>query len=113
MPNYTLPPIKDNYANDLDMAVDESREGEVYPGRWERRITVPINTDILQTLSVGEDCEITLRGRVGELSNTQSDDVARTSLVLELAEVSAYQHDEKSDFEEGFNRKRKPRRNHY
>lgn len=76
-----------------------------------RRVSVPINDEILNTLKVGDAVEVKLIGEIEELSNHESPDYNSKNLVLKVSEVSAYSEPDsvanemmKDDFESGFER---------
>ena len=105
MLSYTLPPEK---AEKEPMEIPATRDDYTYPDEWARRITIPVNSEILQSLSVGGDVEVTLRGKVEELSENQSaSDAGRTSMTISITSVDAESESEMAEeeaFETGFGR---------
>jgi len=86
MPEYVLPEIK-NASEEVGMV----RDSYAYPDEYARKITIPVNPEILAGLMVGEAASITLTGNIQELSSNQSADSAgRTSVTINLDKVEAY-----------------------
>ena len=105
MPHYELPPTKAQE----EIQVETASDG-VSPDEWDRRITIPINAEILQSLSVGDDAEIVLVGRVEELTENQSSSgngrVAVTLLISSVDTGAGQDEVEGQAFESGFDRGR-------
>ena len=103
MPEYILPAVKGQPEDD---AIETTRDEYRYPDQWARRISIPVNTEILEALQIGGRVTVTLDGTVEEMTNNQSAGGAgRTEIVLVVSSVDAYPNDqteEDDDFVRGF-----------
>lgn len=96
MPKYKLPPLKENEDEAGDMV---KISGE---SRWERMLGIPISKEILNSLEVGQEVTVTLKGTVNALRMEDSKDRPnRGHLELEIAEVEAYSGNEYEKLDEG------------
>lgn len=106
MPKYTLPPPQGP-----EQAVAEApvRDDYSYPDEWARRITIPVDDAILAAMQVGGEVEITLRGTLDELTNSDSTlSGGRKNITVSITEVEAYMDEgmgyEEDAFTGGFNK---------
>jgi len=81
MPHYQLPPVKTE---------KESSVATPSPDEWSRRITIPVNKEILAALEVDGEAVITLRGKITELSSSESVEYSSTSVAITVDSVDAY-----------------------
>jgi len=107
VPKYKLPPPQGpEQAVEAPVRVDYS-----YPDEWARRITIPVDDAILAAMQVGGEVEITLKGTLDELTNSDSTvSGGRKNITVSITEVEAYMEDgaeeeyEEDAFAGGFNR---------
>ena len=115
MHSYSLPPL--GKVNDEEgMAFSDGMEESIYPDRYDRKITIPIDDQLLAELEIGGETELVLTGRVIELTDNRSEQGAgRKSVQIELERVKAGMTQLSDDemFEEGFRSRRGPRINQY
>lgn len=99
MPHYKLP--KDNKENHTpEVAGMDS---------YQKSITIPVNDEILEKMSTGDDVEIML---VGEVTATRDEkgEYENTSITIKISDVYAYpegymeEEDSKKGFKNGFNK---------
>ena len=98
MPKFTLPPIKNEEKHDQGVPSTDGMDV------WRRRISIPINMDILRELKVGEEAKIMLTGKVIVLASRENMDMPRESnMEIEVAVVEAYGSENAEDaFEKGY-----------
>ena len=92
MPTYKLPAEKKRD----DKPVPEMTS----PNNYQRRASLPANTEILEAFQVGDEVTITLKGKVIGLRNSQSTDYKDQSIEVQITEVSAYPVDADRDMED-------------
>jgi hypothetical protein len=85
MPKFTLPeikkPKKDKQAQGIAPSMDDT---------WRRHITIPANKEILDALNVGDECTITLSGKVNELVKREGAEYKDMHFGVEVSSVEAY-----------------------
>jgi hypothetical protein len=95
--HYTLP--KNSKSTGMDVPIGEDD--------YERRISLPVSEEMIESFRVGDSCHFTLIGEVVEArSSTPGGYGADNSLTLKIAEISATMDDDEYDeeqFEKGFN----------
>jgi hypothetical protein len=82
MPHYQLPPVPAEKEPALNVASS--------PDDWSRRITIPVNKEILAALEVDGEAVITLRGKITGLSSSESVEHSSTSVTITIDSVDAY-----------------------
>ena len=94
MPVFTLPPLKEpeNIAAPVAVSAQEI-------SAWERRVSIPVNREILDFVRVDDKAEIVLRGTIKESrsasSSTGEDSpINSNSITIEITEVECYTDDE-------------------
>lgn len=95
MPTYKLPAEKKHKKDTEAMALNS-----VHMDDWDRRVTLPVNKEILDALQVGEIAEVRLRGEVIEARNNESQEHTSRTITLKVSEVSAYGDDDAHEREE-------------
>ncbi len=91
---YTLPK--------MDKEKEDDMPEMVYPDSYDRRISIPVNDEILEYAEIGEECEIILTGKITEIrSNRSEQGYESKNITLEVTEVEKYGHYEA---EESFNK---------
>lgn len=95
MPTYKLPPEKKHKSSDSEAVLAESLD------EYDRSIRVPVNTEILDALSVGDKVDIKLMGEVTETSKRDSPDYKSRSITVKVSQVDAYteDYDKKADMD--------------
>ena len=80
MPKYTLPKLKAAKTPPvgLQSVTDDS---------WRRRLTIPVNTDILGEAEVGEELTVTLVGVVRGMNQSKDQNRSTCDLTLEITSV--------------------------
>lgn len=108
MPKYKLPRSEKDQI--MEMPVPVNAMG---PDDWQRKVTIPVDDEILECCDVDDDITIILTGRVSRKTDrTSSDGYDERSLEIDLLTV-AVPDEEKSDedamldaFNKGFSKKR-------
>lgn len=108
MPTYDLPKLPAQPKAETAVNAVMPQGGD-FPDLWDRQIRIPVNAAIVAALAVGEGAEITLRGKIIEItSNDHANGGGRKQIVLEIDQVSAYQADPadlgERDMDAGFQR---------
>lgn len=107
MPRFDYPPIpKQKAAAEqaaMPVTIQQSPEEEVFPSKWDREVRLPANAEILQSLQVGDEVEVTLRGKVTMLNSETSGGKPRAYLSVLTDSVEAYPEETMSG-EEQFER---------
>mgnify|MGYP001596697089 CR=1 FL=1 len=108
MPAFTLPPLKE--PENIEAPVVASPQSI---SAWERRIQIPVNTEILEAVRVDDAAEIVLRGTIKELRSasqaTGVDTVNSNFLTIEITDVACHTDDEArflDDVHRGYGSKR-------
>ena len=95
--HYKLPELKSD-GNDTILA----------PQEYERRITIPVNQEILDAAEVGAECTFILKGKLVGLRSSVDDDHTEANVTLEVTDVTKDNYDEDEDaFSRGFGRMNK------
>jgi hypothetical protein len=84
MPKFKLPELK---------KPKRDKGAEVAPmmdDAWRRNITIPANKEILDALNVGDECTITLTGKVNELVKREGAEYKDMHFGIEVSSVEAY-----------------------
>jgi len=95
---YKLPKMDKEKENDMPEMV--------YPDMYDRRVSIPVNDEILEYAEIGEECHITLTGKISEIrSNKSEEGYEHKTITLEISEVEKYGEYEANDsFKKGMNR---------
>lgn len=105
--HYILPPLQKQDMNDFEPDIPTSEKSSG-PDQWERTITLPVNEDILEALSIDDDARITLTGKITEIrKNEHSEGSAHRSISIEISSIEAYPESEETaekEFETGFDK---------
>lgn len=91
MPSYKLP--KEEHSKEDDMASGMS------PDMYQRMITIPANSKILNSLSLGDKVEVILMGEVTRLEQVESEEYANEQFEVKVTEVMAYPEGYKEDMD--------------
>ena len=97
MPTFKLPPLdhkmKENQANPTPSGMMD----------YERRITVPVNKDILDVVDIDQEVVMTLRGKVTTKRAIEGEN-KQQSLEITITEVEVYPdgYEDKQEFEAGY-----------
>lgn len=112
MPHYQLPPVKTEKESNVPAPSGLSSDFD----DWSRRITIPVNKEILAALEVDGEATITLRGKITSLSSSEGVDHSSTNVTISIDSVDAYpgndmmggmdDMDEDDGFESSFNKAR-------
>lgn len=90
MPTYVLPKLKKRKESSNDSPVASSIEND----QWRRQIQIPANSAILKSMSVGDEVEVTLKGKVTEITSKEGTEYKEQSFDVEVKSVSAYPNEE-------------------
>lgn len=95
--SYTLPASKESHEETMGVpAADDD---------WRRRVTIPINDEMVEALSVGEEVSVTLRGEVRGLSENEDRERKECNLEFRIARVDVnLPYDDEEESQEGFER---------
>lgn len=80
MAKYTLPKPKKDKKSDSPMAAPDDWS-------WRRRLTIPVNAEILGYAEVGEELAVTLKGKVTGMSMNKNGDNASHDITLDVSSV--------------------------
>ncbi len=98
MPTYKVKPEKNTYGP-CAVSSSEQKNKKTYPS-----VTLPVSPEIIAALEVGENIEVTLKGKVVGLESRQSTEdmpwANRQELRVELRVVEAYPAEGGDDDEE-------------
>lgn len=101
MPTYTLP--KEKKRKDVkagEAAVDS-------PDEYQRRVSFPVNTKILESVTIGDVVKVTLLGEVVDASKHDSTDHKSRNISVKMSSVEVYPESEEEaekGFQKGFKR---------
>jgi hypothetical protein len=82
MPKYTLPELK----KFLD-----SETGSLSLDTFRREVSIPVNKEILAGAKVNDEITVVMRGTVIGLDNSETDEVSRQEMRIELRDVETSQ----------------------
>lgn len=88
---------------------DYNGAGIASPDMYQRRITVPVSDEMLEYAEVGEECIMTLAGKITGINSNESDDGYESKTVtLEVTMVEKYgAYEAEKDFSNGMDNKMK------
>lgn len=89
MPKYKLPPEKKG-----DDKKSEAPISGAGPSEYQRRITVPVNQEILDAVQTGQMVEVTLMAEVIGTRSNESPDYSDRSVELKIGSVEIYPESE-------------------
>lgn len=79
MLKYKLPPIDKEEQDEPKTAINNDE--------WRRRITIPVNDEILQALQVGDTVTIELTGKVTTLNSNESEESQEKNITIMVTQV--------------------------
>ena len=104
MPKFTLPKPKKK-KRDGDQAIPAASDYD--PLEYQRRVTLPVNPEILKAVETGQKVDVTLTGAVTR-QVSDSGEYDEHSLTIDVSTVEVYPAEEgkqaKKRFSSGFNR---------
>ena len=65
----------------------EYAEPTAFPDYYYRKVTIPVNAEILKTVKVEDEATVTLKGKI---KSTRSNDPGSKEICIEIEEVSVY-----------------------
>lgn len=97
---YKLPALKEANESEPDIAY----EPEDFPGRWDRELRIPVNGEILKQVKAGKSVTLTVKGKVTEVVNRESENKRNEQLItVELSEVELHGPDKaQASMDKGF-----------
>ena len=97
MPHYTLPEDSPDNHDDAPAITMDS---------YQKTVTIPVNDEILDMLSVGDKIDVTLMGEVTATRKNDGDEYEDRSITLKITSVDAYPEGDMEEMEahEGLSR---------